>query len=320
MRLRAAAAVAGTGLLLLGGAPARSTDATASQHPASRADHHTQPAVTSTPTRSPAPGPTSPSTPGRADRAPATVLTVAPTRVTGPRTVATPPAAAHQTPSAELAGFFAPAFAGRSFCTFGSQVATISGGVLVVDYPAGSSAPSAGAPYGGAQICIPFAGGSRSDATLSYSVRFPVGFEFVKGGKLPGLYGGAEPFSGGGHNASGWSMRLMWRAGGAAEVYGYISTTSGYGDDWGRGNFTFQADGQWHTLTEHIHLNTPGRSDGYVTLAYDGVVRIQQSALAITVNGTPIGGLFFSTFYGGHDASWAPSAPMHIDFARFSAR
>jgi Polysaccharide lyase 14 len=234
--------------------------------------------------------------------------------------VPTPTPLPHPTSSGSLAGFFAPAFRGAPFCTFSQQNAAISGGVLTVTYPAGSTAPSAGPPYGGAQICIPFAGGSRTDATLSYRVRFPVGFQFVKGGKLPGMYGGVEPFSGGGHNAYGWSMRLMWRAGGAAEVYGYISTTTnGYGDDWGRGNFSFQADGQWHSLTEHIHLNTPGHSDGYVTLAYDGTVRIDQTGLAITTMGTPIGGLFFSTFYGGHDSSWAPTANEHIDFAGFTA-
>jgi hypothetical protein len=187
-----------------------------------------------------------------------------------------------------------------------------------VTYPAGSSAPSAGAPYGGAQICESFASGPQTAATLTYQLRIPAGYQFVKGGKLPGVYGGVEPFSGGSHNANGWSMRLMWRAGGAAEVYGYISTTTGYGDDWGRGNFTFQADGQWHHLTEHIHLNSAGQSDGWVTLAYDGHTSINQTGLAITTTNTPITGLFFSTFYGGHDATWAPSAPMHIDFAGFT--
>ena len=211
-----------------------------------------------------------------------------------------------------------PDFIGTPFCLFSHEVEQINGNVLTVTYPAGSTAPSAGAPYGGAQICIPFASGPEIDAVLNYYVRFPVGFQWVKGGKLPGLYGGVEPFSGGNHNPNGWSMRLMWRAGGAAEVYGYISTTTGYGDDWGRGNFTFLADGQWHLLTEHVHLNSPGQADGWVSLAYDGVEHIRQTGLAITTTGTPISGLFFSTFYGGHDSTWAPTADMHIDFMDFT--
>lgn len=221
--------------------------------------------------------------------------------------------------SSDLATFFGPDFSGRTFCPFKHQNVSIGGSTLTVDYPAGSSAPSAGAPYGGAQLCRGFAGGGATDATLSYDIRFPVGFQFVQGGKLPGMYGGVEPFSGGGHNANGWSMRLMWRTNGAAEVYGYITSSSGYGDSWGRGNFTFQADGQWHHLVERIHLNNPGLADGWVSLSYDGTTDITKSGLAITDTNTPIGGLFFSTFYGGHDRSWAPSALMHIDFANFHA-
>ncbi|MGH7749202.1 MAG: polysaccharide lyase, partial [Candidatus Dormibacteria bacterium] len=139
--------------------------------------------------------------------------------------------------STDVQAFLGSDFSGKSFCKFKHQNVSISGDTLTVSYPAGSSAPSAGKPYGGAQLCRALASGSTSDATLSYDIRFPVGFQFVQGGKLPGVYGGVEPFSGGGHNASGWSMRLMWRPNGAAEVYGYVSTSSGYGDSWGRGNF-----------------------------------------------------------------------------------
>ena len=205
----------------------------------------------------------------------------------------------------------------KPFCTFDKQNVQIIGDVLRVDYPAGSSAPSAGAPYGGAQLCEPFASGTRTEATLTYQVRFPVGFQFVKGGKLPGIYGGKEPFSGGKHTSDGWSMRLMWRTGGAAEVYAYISTTNGYGDEYGKGNFTFAADGKFHTLTEHIVLNTPGQANGSVTLAYDGRVAITKTGLAITGTNTPAAGIFFSTFYGGHDKSWSPTADQHLDFTGF---
>jgi hypothetical protein len=220
---------------------------------------------------------------------------------------------------AALSHFFGPKFnASKAFCPFNPEVASIAGPTLTVSYPAGSSAPSSGGPAGGAQLCVPFAAGSRTDATLTYRLLVPVGYQFVKGGKLPGLYGGSEPFSGGKHTSNGWSMRLMWRSGGAGEVYGYISTTSGYGNDWGRGNFRFAADGRWHTVSEHVHLNTPGRSDGYVTLSYDGRVVVSQPNLSVTKTRTPIAGLFFSTFYGGHDRSWAPTATQQLEFSGFS--
>jgi hypothetical protein len=220
-----------------------------------------------------------------------------------------------------LASFFGPAFnSGASFCEFTDQNATISAGVLTVAYPKGSTAPSMGAPFGGAQICEPFSAGPQTSATLTYQVRFPTGFQFVKGGKLPGLYGGVEPFSGGGHNANGWSTRLMWRTGGAGEIYAYIAGVSGYGLSLGRGDFTWPADGHWHTVSLRVTLNAPGKTNGEAVLSLDGSVVIDATGLDITETATPIDGLFFSTFYGGHDPSWAPTAAMHVDFAGFSAQ
>lgn len=219
-----------------------------------------------------------------------------------------------------LPTFFGSAFnAHRAFCLFTHQNAAIAAGVLTVSYPAGSSAPSAGAPYGGAQICEPFTSGPRTSATLTYQVRFPLGFQFVKGGKLPGLYGGVEPFSGEKHNDNGWSLRLMWRTNGAGEIYAYIAGKTGYGLSIDRGGVNWLADGQWHTVSLHVALNTPGNADGSASLSVDGVTGINSTGMTITTTNTQIGGLFFSTFYGGHDTSWAPSAPMTVDFSNFAA-
>lgn len=56
---------------------------------------------------------------------------------------------------------------------------------------------------------------------LSYEVAFDKGFQWVKGGKLPGLRGGSDT-SGceGGAEPNGtdcWSTRLMWRTAGEGE-------------------------------------------------------------------------------------------------------
>jgi hypothetical protein len=218
-------------------------------------------------------------------------------------------------------GFFGPSFkSGPSVsCLFTHPDYAVNGSILTVSYPAGSSAQSAGAPYGGAQACAPAVSGPATALTLSYELRIPVGFQFVKGGKLPGIYGGVEPFSGGAHNPNGWSLRVMWRANGAGEIYGYTAGTTGYGDDYAKPGFNFLADGQWHTITEHVVLNTPGQSNGSATLSYDGTVKISQTGIDITNTNTPIDGLFFSTFYGGHDVSWAPTVNESIDFSNFTA-
>lgn len=246
---------------------------------------------------SPSPAPPTPSTP-------------TPT----PESAPPPPA------SGDLATFFGRDFSpSAAFCTFQDQFVSMSAGDLTVTYPAGSTAPSMGPPYGGAQICEPFASGPQTSATLTYQIRFPVGFQFVKGGKLPGVYGGVEPFSGGGHNPNGWSMRLMWQAGGAGEIYAYISGVNGYGLDLGRGDFTWPADGLWHTVSLKVVVNSPGQSNGEAVLSLDGRVVVDATGLAVTDTATPISGLFFSTFYGGHDPSWAPTANMQLAFAEFSA-
>ncbi|MGA8207280.1 MAG: polysaccharide lyase [Candidatus Dormiibacterota bacterium] len=219
-----------------------------------------------------------------------------------------------------LPAFFGPDFdPGASFCTFHDQVVAVSQDVLTVIYPAGSTAPSMGPPYGGAQICEPFSSGPRTSATLTYRVRFPNSFQFVRGGKLPGFYGGVEPFSGGGHNAQGWSARLMWRPEGAGEIYAYFAGTTGYGLQIGLGSFYWPANGQWQTVSLHVVINSPGQSNGQAVLSINGHVVIEAGGLNITTTATPIDGLFFSSFYGGHDPTWAPSAQTSIEFADFSA-
>lgn len=50
---------------------------------------------------------------------------------------------------------------------------------------------------------------NATNVTLEYSVFFPDGFNFVKGGKLPGLFGGHKGCSGGQQSEDCFSTRLM---------------------------------------------------------------------------------------------------------------
>jgi len=221
-------------------------------------------------------------------------------------------------PGAFPVAFFAPDFAGPASRTFSQQYIADMGGFVEVTYPAGSSAPSSG-KGGGAQAKLAIAAGSSDDATLTYQLRFPVGFDWVKGGKLPGLCGG-KCWTGSDNGPGGWAARLMWRTGGAGEVLLSDATTSGYGSDLGLGDWHFAADGQWHTLTEHVHLNTAGEADGYIDVTYDGMTVAQLTGITFRAAGDTdqIDSLMFSTFFGGHDSSWAPPTTTTIDFAKFS--
>ena len=91
--------------------------------------------------------------------------------------------------------------------------------MLQVFYPKDSTSPSK-RPQGGSQFyAAPLDLQHARSATFAYSVFFPSDFDWVKGGKLPGLYGGRTGCSGGDAADDCFSTRLMWRRGGAGELY-----------------------------------------------------------------------------------------------------
>ena len=195
-----------------------------------------------------------------------------------------------------------------------------TGRAIRVLYPEGSVSPSAsreyGAPGGGMQHYLPITGKPVDAAYMRYWVRFPDDFAFVKGGKLPGLYGGSE-VSGGEEpdGSNGFSTRLMWRAGGAGEVYLYAPGESG--TSLGRGSWIWPR-GDWTCVEQHVELNNPDEDDGSVTVWLNGnEVYAERGIRYRTVDHLRIEGIFFSTFFGGADPSWAPSKDEHADFASF---
>jgi len=158
---------------------------------------------------------------------------------------------------------------------------------------------------------------SADAMTLTYSVRFQPGFRFVKGGKLPGLFGG-DAGSGGHHESAGFSTRFMWRAGGAGEIYAYFPNAKGYGASLGRGRWKF-TPGRWTRIAQRVVLNTPGRNNGTITVWVNGRQVFSQGGLTYRNKGNVrIDGLFFSTFFGGGDKSWVSPTNQHADFAGFS--
>lgn len=197
------------------------------------------------------------------------------------------------------------------------------GRYLRVLYYKGGASPSAsrraGVKEGGAQLLGQLPSGPAERLFLRYFLRFPSDFDFVKGGKLPGLYGGTN--ISGGHipnGTDGFSTRFMWRSEGQGEVYVYMPSSTRFGSSLGRGSFRF-APGKWHCLEQELELNTPGRADGQVRVWLDGQQVFEQGALFFrSVADLRIEGVFFSTFFGGGDESWAPPRDTHADFAAFA--
>jgi hypothetical protein len=197
------------------------------------------------------------------------------------------------------------------------------GACLRVTYPEGSASPTvtktSKAPVGGAQFYADLNMAPRESLHLRYYVRFAEGFDFVKGGKLPGLFGGEV--GSGGHipdGTNGLSTRCMWRTGGDGEVYAYLPTSKEHGTSLGRGNWTFKP-GQWYLVEQEVNLNTPGKEDGSIKVWIgEKPVLHETNLLFRTIESLKIEGILFSTFFGGHDKTWATPRTTHADFADFA--
>lgn len=199
------------------------------------------------------------------------------------------------------------------------------GHVLRVHIRKGSIDPASmvrrGEPRSGTGFRSPVLSPPADAALLSYWVRFPVGFDFVRGGKLPGLYGGRGN-SGGviPDGRDGFSMRLMWREGGAGEVYAYLPTSVRHGTSLLRGRFAF-VPGRWHHLIQEVVLNRPGNEDGIVRIWLDGEPAGEAVGLRMRdVSSLRLEGIFFDVFFGGSDETWAATADTHVDFAHFAVQ
>lgn len=206
----------------------------------------------------------------------------------------------------------------------------IGSNTLKVTYPQGSYIPSS-PNRGGFQFYARPKTFPSQQITFTYRVMFPTGFDWVKGGKLPGLWIGNMGASGGKHMKDGSSFRVMWREGGAAEAYvylprqpnitmyqqpGYINNGP-YGESLWRGQFAFRTD-VWNNITLLLKVNTPGKADGIIALTINNITQRTDGVLWIDDKKQyKVSGLMMHTFFGGSDASWATPMEQNIYFRNF---
>lgn len=194
----------------------------------------------------------------------------------------------------------------------------LDGHSLRVKYPQGAFSGG-----GGLQFLSDFSKLSiapQESLYLRYYLRFDPGFDFVKGGKLPGLAGGAG--NTGGHKPNGkdgWSARIMWRADGKIVQYVYYpDQATEYGDDfvWDEGGCPrYFRPGRWYCVETYVQLNTPGRKDGIIRSWLNGEKALEVTDLRFRdVPEIKIDKLEFETFFGGGDASWATPRDQYSEF------
>jgi hypothetical protein len=161
--------------------------------------------------------------------------------------------------------------------------------------------------------------GGNDDLYFSYWVRFEEDFDFVLGGKLPGL-GGAVSYEDRTHE---WSGRLMWRENGKVEFYLHTPAANEHNPGtrfwWNTGATQAQfVPGRWHHIEIHLRLNSPGQFDGLMEGWFDGVKAAYYPAFYFRdapTSSMKIAWVFFSTFFGGSSSSiWQASKDEFASF------
>ena len=205
-----------------------------------------------------------------------------------------------------------------------SVVDTPNGNAFRVDYALGQIGPEKGGV--GWRYPLP-----RSNTVeLNYTVEFSPGFDWVKGGKLPGLCGGPKSVTGGrpANGKNGFSARLMWRADGRGEAYVYhMNQPKKYGQ-----SFPFPATFRFPTkepvnVRLRVSMNTPGRRDGKLDVwVKTRKLKMYQHVVSETkmewrsVEDFSIDSMLFETFHGGGDNTWAPRKSSFALFNGISVR
>lgn len=213
---------------------------------------------------------------------------------------------------------------------------------LVISYPRGKRGMDAGCGF----YARPFDRFPCDAATFKYSVFFPADFEWVKGGKLPGLSLGCGDLcaTGGDWKKDAGSFRLMWREQGMAIGYLYLPiniTTkntreaafrvqsgsfksnadpgNGYGIDMWKNPLHGLAfkKGRWNHVCMKIVLNSPTLNDGSISLEVNGISKTVTGIVFRRTAGIGINSVLFSTFFGGNSSDWEPSKDCTARFSNF---
>lgn len=224
---------------------------------------------------------------------------------------------------------------GRVAIVTGPQAFRHRGASLAVLYPEGGS----GTKLGGAlwKLELP---GSYKAVRLRYRVKFAEGFDFVRGGKLPGLAGGIAPTgSDQADGTNGWTGRMMWRTDydglpgeepqNRANMVTYLKhTQSGFDQDGTQEDNLYWTDdigdpieiqaGVWYRITQWVKMNKIGRSNGRLKMFLNGTQVLDQRDLVFrTTDDLGIDVMYFNTFFGGSGPLWAPSKDEVIYFDDF---
>lgn len=158
----------------------------------------------------------------------------------------------------------------------------------------------------------PHIGAQPDSLYYSYWVKFPENFDFVRGGKLPGIgsvaprVGGVKP-----NGNDGWSVRVMWEKDGKPGQYVYHPDQPKNFGDFFPWDTPPLEKGKWHQIKTFVRLNTPGKRNGVITTWLNGKQVLDKRDLRFrNSNNLQIERFLFAVFFGGTGAEWAPKRDM----------
>jgi hypothetical protein len=161
-------------------------------------------------------------------------------------------------------------------------------------------------------------GDDYDELYMTYEFEFANGFDFVLGGKLPGLSG--RPGSTGSHadgcnpqgQDGGFSARMMFRPDGKLEGYFYHEDqpgSCGHQIAFTDGDDIFKVrNGTKYLMEIRVVMNTAGNRDGIVEVKINGIQVLRKANFRFSNNASHgINHKFIQMWHGGNSSSWAPS-------------
>jgi hypothetical protein len=169
---------------------------------------------------------------------------------------------------------------------------------LQVNLAKGASTPHR--PFGMSFPWAPNALAGKTRACLTYNVQFPAGFDFHRGGRLPGLGGGID----GAANSDTFAVPVVWRSNGTgASAVRTAKDASNPVVVQGKQDAPF-AKGRWIRIEQEIVLNTLKKSDGIVRVWADGALMAERTDVVFRSKAeTSLSSVLADVHYGSAEPS-----------------
>jgi hypothetical protein len=164
----------------------------------------------------------------------------------------------------------------------------------------------------------------ENELYFSYDIKFKPGFDWVKGGKLPGILGGKFVTGKIPTTTDGFSARMMWKEDGKLVFYVYHQDQPIiYGSTYVWENCALTS-GKWYNITIRVVLNTitngVAAKNGILEGFVDGKLMFQKKDVRFrSLESIKLDRMRVAAFFGGNTEDWACTNDEWIDTDNYVA-